>query len=64
MPLMRAGRATSPRLFPEVLEPIRCQLGVANRVLDVLVPKVHLKGAGVMPLLARAKTQAWRSICG
>jgi hypothetical protein len=25
-------------LTPKVLEPVRCQFGITNRVLDVLVP--------------------------
>src|SRR2546428_11101388 len=33
---------------PEVLEPVRCQLGVAHGVLDVLVPKPCLQRPGVV----------------
>jgi hypothetical protein len=33
---------------PEVPEPIRCQLGVAHRVLDVLVAEICLQRAGVV----------------
>jgi hypothetical protein len=35
---------------PEVLEPGRGQLGVPDRVLDVLVPEIGLKGSGVVSL--------------
>ena len=33
---------------PEVLKPIRCQLGVAHRVLDVLVPEPGLQRPGIV----------------
>jgi hypothetical protein len=35
-------------LVPEVLEPVRRQLGVAHRVLDVLVPEPNLQRPGVV----------------
>ena len=35
-------------LAPEVLEPVRRQLGVAHRVLDVLVPEPCLQRPGVV----------------
>jgi hypothetical protein len=38
-------------LAPEILEAIRRQLRVLNRVLDVLVPEESLQGAGIMPLI-------------
>src|SRR4051794_40998969 len=34
-------------VLPEILEPLRGQLGVAHGVLDVLVPQPLLQGAGV-----------------
>ena len=37
-------------ILPEILEPRRRQLGVAHRVLDVLVPKVGLKRTRIVPL--------------
>ena len=40
---------------PEVLEPDRGQLGVAHCVLDVLVPEIGLKGAGVVPFGGQRK---------
>src|SRR5207237_7217240 len=36
------------RLPPEILEPVGGQLGVAHRVLDVLVPKPRLQRPGVV----------------
>src|SRR5215475_4487102 len=36
-PLKRPSPRVQQKLFPKVLEPIRCQFGVADRVLDVLV---------------------------
>ena len=41
----RAGRQSIP---PEILEPIRRQLGIAHRVLDVLVSHPRLNSAGIM----------------
>jgi hypothetical protein len=38
-------------LAPEVLEPIRRQLGVAHRVLDVLVAETVLQGSGIVPVV-------------
>jgi hypothetical protein len=35
---------------PEALEPGRRQLGIAHRVLNIFVPKVSLKGTGVVAL--------------
>ena len=43
----RAG--ASRDLPPEVFEPIRGQLGVAHRVLDVVVPEVGLQSARIVP---------------
>src|SRR5215813_15506665 len=35
-------------LAPEVLEPVRCQLGVTHRVLNVSVPEPSLQRPGVV----------------
>jgi hypothetical protein len=40
---------------PEVLEPGRRKLGVANRMLDVLVTEISLKRAGVAARLIPAE---------
>jgi hypothetical protein len=46
---LKAARNPPNRSIPpEVLEPIRRQLGVAHRVLDVLVAKVCLQRPGVV----------------
>jgi hypothetical protein len=39
---------------PEVLEPIRRQLGVANRVLDVLVAEVSLHSPCIVAFVRQA----------
>ena len=61
---MLRGVLPSTSSAPEVFEPIRRQLGVANRVLDISMAEIGLQGAVSCPLLARAKPQAWRSMCG
>ena len=38
---------------PKILEPIRRQLGVPNRMLDVLVPEVLLQDAGVVAIVGQ-----------
>jgi len=43
-----AAQLPSP---PEVFEPVRRQLSVPHRVLDVSVAKVGLQGARVVPLV-------------
>ena len=40
---------------PEVLESGRGQLGVAHRVLDVLVPEIGLQSARVVPLVSQGE---------
>ena len=42
-----ANGACSILCFPKALEPIRCELGVANGVLDIPVPEPVLQGTGV-----------------
>src|SRR5437764_13944478 len=44
----RSGCPRGRRLPPEVLEPVRRQLGIAHRVLDVLVAEPRLQRAGVV----------------
>src|SRR5262249_5218575 len=48
-----SGRAVKWRgsVPPEILEPVRRQLGIAHRVLDVLVPEVVLQGARVVAIV-------------
>src|SRR5262245_60006448 len=64
-PLPGGGVILDPEASaPEVLEPVRRQLGVANRVLDVLVTEITLQcapchdssGAGVSMLFPRLAT--------
>ena len=38
-------------LAPKILEPRRCQLGVAHRVLDIPVAEIGLQGPRVVPLV-------------
>ena len=51
-------------VLPQPFEPLGGKLGVAHRVLDVLVAQVRLQRPGIVPLFARANPQACRSICG
>jgi hypothetical protein len=51
-------------LPPEILEPIGRQLGVTHRMLNVSMTEIGLQGPRIVALRARAKPQAWRSICG
>src|SRR6516162_5882786 len=41
---------------PEVFEPRRRQLSVADRVLDVLVAQIGLKGAGIVALVGQGES--------
>jgi hypothetical protein len=43
-------------ILPEVLKPIRRQLGVSHRVLDVLVPEIVLQRAGIDALVRQLET--------
>ena len=45
-------------LAPEVIEPIRRQLSVANRMLDVLMTEVCLQSAGVVAIVRIALGEA------
>ena len=40
---------------PKILEPIRRQLGVAHRVLDILVAEIGLQGSGIVALVRQGK---------
>ena len=42
-----------PSIFPEALEPIRCQLGVSHGVHDVLVAEVVLQGTRVPAVIGK-----------
>jgi hypothetical protein len=43
-------------LPPEILEPVRRQLSITHRVLNVLVPEIRLQGAGVMAGIGEGET--------
>jgi hypothetical protein len=45
-------------VLPKSIEPIRCQLRVANRVLDVSVPQVMLDGPGVVAVIGQLEAAA------
>jgi hypothetical protein len=45
-------RRTSP---PQILEPVRRQLGIAHRVLDVAMPKIRLRGAGIVAGISKGE---------
>jgi hypothetical protein len=53
VPIWLVGSGSDP---PKTFEPGRGQLRVAHRVLDVLVPEIGLKGAGVVPLGGQRKS--------
>jgi hypothetical protein len=52
-PLIFSLRARG--LAPEVLEPVRCQLGVPDRVLDVAMAKPGLQRSGVVTGVGQCK---------
>jgi hypothetical protein len=45
------GDRFSPSVLPETLESIRCEVGIAHGMGDVLVTQVMLQGSGVMTLI-------------
>ncbi len=47
-----------PRLPPEVLEAVGRELGVAHRVLDVLVTEPRLQGPRVVAVIGQLKAAA------
>src|SRR6516164_3215005 len=51
----KAESTAKTTLPPEISEPIRRQLGVANRVLDVLVAQVGLQSPGIMARVGQRK---------
>jgi len=40
-------------LSPEVFEPVRAQLGVSHRVLDILVAEIMLQRAGIVAVIGK-----------
>src|SRR5262245_4945084 len=46
-----ASRPEVRSASPKVLEPVRRQFGIPDRVLNVLVPEVVLQGPGVMAIV-------------
>jgi hypothetical protein len=48
-----ASRPSHRSVPPKVLEPVGRQFGVADRMLDVLVPKVVLQGPRVVPIIGQ-----------
>ena len=56
-PRARSARSSSTppdasqSLAPKILEPHRCQFGIAHRVLDIFVTKIGLQGASVVPVV-------------
>jgi hypothetical protein len=40
-------------LSPKIFEPIRRQLGVTDRVLDILMAEIGLQGAGIVPFIGQ-----------
>src|SRR5262249_50910819 len=53
MSLIAASRAS---IFPPALESCRCQLGIANRVLNVFVPQVRLQRSRIPPRVRLVET--------
>jgi hypothetical protein len=48
-PILQSGKYSAASLPPEILEPCRRQLGIAHRVLDILVTEVRLQRLRVVP---------------
>ena len=46
----------------EPLEPIRCERRVPGRVLNIPMPEIGLKRAGIDPIVCKLKSVAWRNI--
>ncbi len=58
-PLQHHGsdsRRSLALVVPESVEPIRRQLGVPNRVLDVFVSQVVLDGSGIVAIIGELET--------
>jgi len=58
-----------PLYAPEILEPSRCQLGVSDCVLDVLMAEIGLKCSCVValigePVAARVPQHVWMGLEG
>ena len=58
------GNSSAASILPEILEPFRRQLGIAHRVLDVLVAEVVLQRARIDALVRSLKPPACRSMRG
>ena len=43
-------------ILPKPLKPIRCQLSITNRMLNILVPHVVLDGPGVLSIVGKLVT--------
>src|SRR4029450_9473864 len=52
---LRANSESRRGLSPKVLKPIRRQLGVTHRVLDITMAQVSLQSPGVMALVCERK---------
>lgn len=48
--------ASEPSVFPEIIEPIRIELGVFDSVLNVFVAQVVLDSACILPLVCKLAT--------
>src|SRR5262245_56867537 len=53
--------AKAALIFPEILEPIRCERRVANRRGNRPVAKIVLDRPGVPPIVGQLVAQEWRS---
>ena len=49
----RKAYPRAPSVAPEIAEPIRRQLGIANGVLNALMAQVVLKRPGVAPVIGQ-----------
>src|SRR6185437_10373144 len=56
--------APAEDLPPKVLEPIRRQLGIRARVLDVFVAEIGLQGAGTMLLVGQRQAASMAQLVG
>src|SRR5262245_25978887 len=56
MRLYLCPRASEGLILPPALEPGRCQFGISDRVLDVLVPQVRLECSGIPPRVRLVET--------
>src|SRR5215472_4353896 len=54
--MMSLIAASCASIFPPALESCRCQLGIANRVLNVFVPQVRLQRSRIPPRIRLVET--------